>query len=543
MPIVPLRELGKVGVITDVDPFDIPINSFSFAKNVRFENGKLERGSVFRKVSDILPVPRHLIGYLTVTGSNRLHIGSIDGRLWDWSNDDLTEITPQFWIPQTAEDASWTSTILQNIVYVNRGDRLPAYRSKDGNGAFETIPTTAEPVGWEPSTRCRVLRSFAGVLMAFNVTKAGVTFPTMIKWSDFPYYDQVPPNWDYASPETSAGENTLANMAGEIIDALPLRNRMMIYGDTETHFAEFIGGNDMFRWDRQFDNGVIGTNCVVEVNNEHFVFGDNQIWKHDGTTYVPIGRGRINDFVYRTMDREQSNRFFVVHNQRMNEVYFCYVSNDRWIDFSSDNGIGCNRAAIYNYASDCWYFADLPYVTCHGFAAPVGGMIFDETMTSYDAFGGSFSSIAGDTKTNVIFGSQASSIRGLPNAIRAFEGYSTVSTTYPIDIPANSVGLIERGSLDMDELRPELRGYKLVSSIYPQGRLDVDGAPLSITFGAADHPNREPTWGVPQTFDNTFYKLDFNIAGRYLAFRAIQNDLRPFSLSGFDFDVTLLGRY
>ena len=62
MAIIPVRDLGSVGVITDVASYNLPINGFSTAINVRFDEGKVRRAPVFRKVKDSLGfTPRHAL--------------------------------------------------------------------------------------------------------------------------------------------------------------------------------------------------------------------------------------------------------------------------------------------------------------------------------------------------------------------------------------------------------------------------------------------------------------------------------------------------
>ena len=51
MPNLPIRGLGSVGVVTDVDPYNLPINGFTRGKNVRFHEGKVTHGPVFRDVA------------------------------------------------------------------------------------------------------------------------------------------------------------------------------------------------------------------------------------------------------------------------------------------------------------------------------------------------------------------------------------------------------------------------------------------------------------------------------------------------------------
>ena len=38
---LPIRGLGSVGVITDIDPYSLPINAYTRAKNVRFNEAKV----------------------------------------------------------------------------------------------------------------------------------------------------------------------------------------------------------------------------------------------------------------------------------------------------------------------------------------------------------------------------------------------------------------------------------------------------------------------------------------------------------------------
>jgi hypothetical protein len=52
MPVLHLRDLSALGVIADVDPYNIPTNAFSYGVNVRFDDGSIERGVVFRNIDN-----------------------------------------------------------------------------------------------------------------------------------------------------------------------------------------------------------------------------------------------------------------------------------------------------------------------------------------------------------------------------------------------------------------------------------------------------------------------------------------------------------
>lgn len=548
MPMLPLRDLGKYGVVTDVDPYDLPPGAFSFAKNVRFEDNKIQRGAVFRKVTDLSTGdPLHLTGFVNTAGSPTVLYTTPDGRVIEKLLDgseasrSISGYTPIY------SPLPMTSTSLNGVLYLNRGDRVPWYLQMNmaAGTAFTPIPTNdATQAQWHTDWKARVLRSFNGMLLAFNVTKGANANPNMVKWSDFviePY--QIPPNWDYGNPESSSGENTLAEMRGDILEAYALRNRMFIFSDQETWAIDSVGGVDIFRFQRAFDRGIINTGAVVEVGGIQYVFGNNDIWMHDGTTDKSLASGRVRRFIYDSMRHEESDRFFVTQNQRLNEVIFCYISDDPYVKFPAISGGGCNRAAIFNTSSQQWYFADLPYVTSAARMPSARGtpLTFQTIAGTFADFGGAFSQLELEVKTNLTFASTAGG--DITRGLRTYEAYREVETGFLFDETANGPAYLERTGIDLDEINAELRGYKCVSSIYPQGRLDYEAQPLTFSFGISDHPAIEPEWGPTQTYDRTYYKLDYNLAGRFLALKMEQSDYRPFTLSAIDLDVILLGQY
>ena len=54
MSIIPVRELGRVGVVTDIPGYNVPINAVTRGTNVRFDEGSISRAPIFRKVKDSL---------------------------------------------------------------------------------------------------------------------------------------------------------------------------------------------------------------------------------------------------------------------------------------------------------------------------------------------------------------------------------------------------------------------------------------------------------------------------------------------------------
>ena len=63
----------------------------------------------------------------------------------------------------------------------------------------------------------------------------------------------------------------------------------------------------------------------------------------------------MKNFIFGSLNNQQSDVCFVLHNEALNEIYFCYQSGDQFLGFPNANR--CNRAAVYNYRSGgTWSF-------------------------------------------------------------------------------------------------------------------------------------------------------------------------------------------
>ncbi len=550
MPIAKIRDLGKFGVITDVDAFDLPLGAFSMGVNVRFDNNRCERGPVFRRLGSLTnQSPRHVYSYKELGGSNVLLVANSDGTIVDWSATADPEaptevdISPAAYTPATSE-AIYTSTEVNNVVYVNRPDRVPWYRSKTAAGDFAEI--TVGATDWPTDTRCEVLRSFGGSLIALNMTEGSTSFPTKVKWSEFTSFDSLPADWDLGSSTSNSGENILSDLGEPITDGLPLKDRFFIYSATETWLMTLTGDNNVFDFKRLWktNSGAISANCSVEIDGIHYVFGSNDIWFHDGVRRTSLATGAIREFVFDGLLQSQASQCFVHHNPTLKEIVFAYVSEDAYVAYPPLAYQGCNRAAVYNYSSKTWAFYDLPYVTTATLGAPFIGLTYAETAPgTYDGFGGSYAAQEDTTKPTTIMLSEAAGA-SLPSYVRTFDKPRSNTVAGTIDTAATKPSFLEMMGIDLDGLGDsiELRGYKVIRTIYPQMRLDSAAEAPEFIFGGSDYNVTQPTYSPGQTYDGQeLYKLDYNTAGRYLAMKMTYDDHREFSLTGLDLDLVVTG--
>lgn len=535
MALPKLRSLDKFGVITDVDPFDLPLGAWSMGINVRFGDGKVTSAPVWRSVGDVLTntAPRFLYVANKADSSTSIYVGSLDGSIIEWDPATETDVSITGYTPSDAE-AAWTGATLAQVVYVNREDRVP-WALKPSDTEF------AEVTGWDATWRAKIIRAYGSAVCAFNITKGATRYPTMVKTSDLVTDPGTEPTtWDHTLTTNNATENLLTEMNGEIVEAKSLGNSMVLYSNSETWLMTADGSSNVYSYRKlPFSAGAINTNCVEEVNNRHFVFGSTDIWMHDGLSMKSISDGRVRKWVFKNLNAQKSDRFFVSHNPQHNTVSFHFVSADPYVKF---NGDGCNRAAVFNLGNETWAFDDCPDVFSSGYAkVSLQSLTWDNITSTWDTVGGSWADLEDGFKRTMIY--VGGSTGALTARVYARDYYGDGSTlSADVNTAATQAGLLLRDGLDLDELGADLRGYKVILAVYPQGRLDPAAAPLSFTLGVTDYPNVLPAFSTAQTYDALEnYKLDFTAAGRFLSMRIDYPDYKTMSLSGLDVDLDVLG--
>jgi hypothetical protein len=546
MPIVRLRNLGAQGVITDQDPYALPVGTWSSGVNVRFRNNKITPAPVFRTVKSPLAEPDVRYSFTAGIGAtnNEMFIGYLSGNLYYYNNGVETLYSPPGYVPSPVE-SNWTSYTIGNVVYVNRADRPPWYLLPTGSSFQDLSAAGSAPARWDPTWTARVIAQCAGSIVALNVTKGAQNFPTMVKTSSPVEADQIPASWDETDPATLATENILQSLDGQITDACQLGQDLIIYGQREAWRMHADGSQFVYSYTKlSYAKGSINSNCSIELDGKNYVFGIDDIWVHDGISEESLCDTSVRDYIFGSLNQSQANRCWVQYNPRLNEIYFGYVSGDPLIHF--DGVPGCNRQAVYNMTAQTWTFDDLPSIfnTDNG---PVSNILtYNSVTTTYDGMGGSYQDQEDGGKRIVVCVGGASTAHGLTSSLYAFdlEGPGSVAP-YPVAVNATAPVQLERVGIDLDELDADLRDYKVINSVYPQARVDTSGGHfLMVSAGASDNPNDlNPKWGPYQPYDGVAkYKLDMNSAGRWLAIRVRWDDWHTFTLTGFDLDIKTTGK-
>lgn len=540
MPVLKIRQLGKYGIVSDVDPYDLPPEAFSAGVNARFRNGRITRAPVFRTARALSTSnPRYLFSHNPSTGTDDIYVGYQSGRVFHTTHGAEADLSITGYVDSTS-DGVWTDTTLADILYVNREDRTPWYK-RTSDASFQDLSAA----GWDSTWRAKLLRTCGGALVALNVTKGASTFPTMVKTSSFALAGAVPASWDQTSPSTNATENILAELRGPIIDAQTFGSNLVIYGREQAYMMVKVSSLELFDYVKlPFRKGAISANCSIEIDGRHYVFGADDLWMHDGTSETSIVDGNNRDYIFNSLNASKAHLCFVTYNAQLKELHFCYPSGDRLIAF---NGGGCNRQAVYNLVSKTWTFDDLPLVYAATSANLDATATYSSVATSYLSMGGSYQDQDGSLTRTVCYVGESSTAGALQTSLYAFDLYGPGSTSgFAVDTNATKGLYLERDGIDLHGLDPDgtLAGYVTVSSIWPLARVDNTlEPPITFQFGSSDYYGQPALFDAPgMTYDGASdYKLDFNVAGRYLSSRLTFPDYNYISISGFDLEVTVDG--
>lgn len=535
---LPIRGLGNTGILTDPNPYNIPITGFTRGNNVRFDEGKIKRAPVFRTVKDSLGFdPRAAFGVVPNTGFDTVLMVSDDYDIKEYSNGTVTDRTGS--ISGSTDPRPFTISSLADVVYINRPDRVPVFRLPTGTNF-------ADLTNWDSNWRAVSLRPFGDFLLGLNMTESSTNYANRVRFSNLVTANSIPDSWDATDTTKSAGFNDLVQMQTAIVDGLELGTNFIIYSSSEVMQMEFVGGTFIFNFRKLFsDAGVINQNCVVETNGQHFVFGNDDIYTHDGNTKQSLCDTKTRQFIFQGLNQFKADRCFVQHNKVLDEIYFCYVSGDSDVNFT--NTARCNRAAVYNITNGTWSFMDLPNVSA-GTTANVNSVATYATSTGvYNTVGGSYYDQEDSYNRHTLMVGNSDSANSISSAkLYGLDLSDRGSMAFNIDTEATKPPFVERIGIDLDEIREPLDGYKVITRMLPQMSTEnPTDTTITMEFGASDIPNNTPTYSTTANFDiSSDYKVDSRASGRYLSYKMSKSasDYADFDISGMDIDVTTTGR-
>ncbi|WP_212646386.1 hypothetical protein [Delftia sp. PE138] len=512
MPNKTFADIGKVGIVKDVQPQEIPITAWSDGANIRFRDGGVERMKGELKVFDTpTTIPYWLQPYYQGGKRYWIHAGlsavfADDGVL-------RTPITPSP-APSGAVDDRWTGGVLNGVLIANNGKDVPWYWG--GTGVLTVLP------GWPATMRAMSVRPFKNFLVALSVLKGANRFSQMVKWSDAAVPGAVPQSWDETDKTKLAGELDLAEEPSLLVDQLPLGDVNIIYKENSMYAMRATGGSDVFSFQRLPGAvGALARGCMAQTPMGHVVLTHGDVILHSGQGPQSIISGKMRAWLFRQIDSVNRSRAFVVANPPFKEVWICFPELGKE---------SCTLACVWNWEENTWSIRSLRNVTCGAI-----GQLDPGTTNTWESQNYAWADAAQAWNEDPLSPAQERLLLGsTAPIINAVEITGTINGTAYTSV-------VERTGIALDgpDKVKTVRGLRFRAQGAQGTRIQVEiGGQMSVEDQVQWSPAVTHTIG-----SNPYGQIDSFANGRFIALRITSLDNQPWRFQSYDWDYAITGRY
>jgi hypothetical protein len=509
----PIDNLATPGFLPDAPDLIAPAGAWTDSRNVRYRDGAAEKCRGYQQA----------LGDLSATaiwaqpisdGTNYFWVYGSQTVLYATDGSTHANVTGAVTLNAT-EDLGFTGGAFHGHMLVNDGAGIPqSWVPSLGN---DFVSLTAWPA---TTLTCKVLRPFKDFIFAFRITDNGDYNPRLMRWSDRAGQGRLPLSWDFADPTNQAGINELGQTHDLLVDALPLRDSLMIYKEQHTWIADYIGTDDVFNFRQVFSQvGLITENCVVAFGSQHLVLTDQDVVLHDGNSARSILDKKARRWLFNRINTNRFRRCYLVPDYRNREVYICFPESGA--DYPT-------MALVWNWAEDTLHPFDLGGPKT--FATPG---IIPGVAVSFDADAGTFDDASGtfDEETYNPFQSRVLLLDAAFK--RAYQNDSGESYNGNVmSVYAERTGMA---------INKDLGQLKRIKRIFPRV-LGTPGDVIRFYIGARATQNATTAWQGPFLFTvGVDYKIDFRVTARLLDLRFEYSGSNTFRLHGMSFEFDNAG--
>lgn len=516
---------GVVGVIKDKPAHYLPPEVWTDGNNFRFQDGV---ASKFKGHASVFGTP-------TVTPGFLLPIPTFDSIFWIYTSltkayvyesGTHTNITRQTAMVDVDYDAQayrdWNGGILGGIPILNNFEDVPQYW-----GTLNTSAKLADLSNWPSTLRAKILRPFGPFLVALNITDNGDRFPHMFWWSHPADPGSLPVTWDYTDDEFDAGRKELTDVeGGEIIDALMLKNLLIIYKETSTHYMRYVGGQEVMANDLLWaGSGILAARCraVIKSGSHHFVATADDVIAHNGQTLESVIDKNNRKYLQRDIDSNNYINSFCVDNPAQREAWFCYPAAGAEYP---------NKALVWNYNENTIQFRDfVGNYAISGSADLASGAAWSTLSNTWEEATSPWSA---EGRRQVLVSDPNETLIYMLDSGESFNGEAITCF-----LERKSLAFV--GKDRQGQPKADFQSMKLCTRLWPK---IVGLATVTVRLGVQDNYNAEVSWSAPQEFNpviDTF--LDFTVTGRLYAIRFEATTDLPLQIDGYTLEVELISEF
>ena len=415
----------SVGLNQDIPSWLLPPSNFNIVENFRFRDG----------IYTSLPNPSELRNtqyfYITFFKEHYYLISATSTFAWEPMTNTYTNVMGTRTNITVNNAYQYTSENFNNVLVLNHPLGFPEYTTGSSQ-ELQELPYDSSGDGMAFSERdihFNALRAYRNFLFGLGVNDEGTDYPFLVAWSDAADINGIPSTWNPADPTNLAGTTIIGEGEGNIVDGKQAGDNFLIYREKGITQVTYTGGQFVFRFKNLSETaGIIGNNCIAEINSSHFVFGDDDIYVVNNNELQSIAHNRIRKTLFRSIDADNFKTSFVEYNRSRNEVLFAYPKSGSSIP---------NAAYVYNLLENAWVHWD--------FEEGVHYMVSGALNTGVRTYNSSTSSTS---SFNEALGNYLQSTGSLDDDILISANESNLST---FGISNSRPRIIERLSLNLKE--------------------------------------------------------------------------------------------
>jgi hypothetical protein len=185
-------------------------------------------------------------------------------------------------------------------------------------------------------------------LVAFGAVPFGSTDPAdfdpmLIRWAD----QDTPGDW--TPSQTNTAGDLRVSRGSRIVCALPTRQEILVWTDTNLYTLQFLGTTDVFGLQEYADNiSIMSPRCMASAANITYWMGQDKFYAYTGRVEtLPCS---LRNHVFANFNYGQAEQVVCGTNEQWNEIWWFYPSGGA--DFN-------DSYVVYNHLERIWYYGSL----------------------------------------------------------------------------------------------------------------------------------------------------------------------------------------
>ena len=566
MALLPVEQIGSVGIHTDPPSYSLPPNTWSDGANVRFTDLGVMKMPGYKEAMKTFPNdkgrPMHIVFrnasyeaddqdmWFVFTEKNIMTYRNESG---DW----VTSATlPTSGSGLGGVDDIWSTAWNGPILLATNGKSMWQLQLSLGYPASPPAFTRwyANAQG-ETSQVFNALGTFKSHIIGLG-TKAN---PYRVWWSTaMSAYEQVGSGtsvnqFDYTDENKDSGDFELNETRGKIIGGAQLGDGFMVYKEDCAYVMNYIGQPFIFGFKVMAkDVGLLNKRALAVFDGGHVFVGINDVHLNNGQSIAPLLSDKLQSEMFGDMNPELHQNVFVVSGKKTTEFGIFWPSADVKTDYTPwhDDGWqyedwrGCDRGIIWNWLNNTLTLFDPQNPidhACEGIAPTDPPKVWGEyTGTLYEEYGGTWDEAT--TKWNddsygmiaqhlvLLKGNNSNTTYAKAKLFRTHSGEKSDDK--------DMYSFIERTGYDLGDPG----GVKFVRAVYPKMEIQGNNT-VNVYICGQMSPEDGIRWEGPYPFNpDTQSKVSCRVSGKYFGVKFESEGDFSWRLHGYEFDMEQSGR-